>query len=328
MTVNSPRSPHPALPLEQWPPTDRAAWDAALRRPDFLDEGGKAATWRAASQRSAHGAYARFLGWLVAQGLDLASKEPVARITPERMRAYISFLQGGRAPLTIASYLGVLCMALLALFPEHDWRWVQALQTRMKRRAMPTRRKRERRVPAAQLAQLGLDLMQQAGDGLDQGADAGAERRRVAAARDYRDGLLIALLAFRPLRVKNLLGIEIGLHLRRSGHVINANLIRDCVATTFANHDPNHIRYVTCLAMPASEQPSEATWPPTADSRWIGITTRFPQYGRAPDSCRIQQATDASSGPRPRGRARAQSNAASDLGGGVGGGRGARSAVG
>jgi integrase len=44
--------------------------------------------------------------------------------------------------------------------------------------------------------------------------DVGARNR---AARDYRDGLLIAFLAYRPLRVANLLQMNIGTHLKLSG---------------------------------------------------------------------------------------------------------------
>jgi hypothetical protein len=66
MTSASLRSCHPALPIADWPTVDRDAWDAALRRPDFLDEGGRGAEWRAASRRSAQGVYGRWLAWLMA----------------------------------------------------------------------------------------------------------------------------------------------------------------------------------------------------------------------------------------------------------------------
>jgi integrase/recombinase XerD len=122
--------------------------------------------------------------------------------------------------MTVASYLGVLCIVVLAIFPENDWHWLKAVQTSMQRRSAPSRNKRERLVPADQLMQLGLDLTEAAKQTLDQLGESDVNARRlVAAARDYRDGLTIALLALRPLRVKNLLAIEIGqhLHLRQSG---------------------------------------------------------------------------------------------------------------
>lgn len=215
----SPRpSDHAALPLAQWPAADRLAWEAAHRQPDFLEAGGHGATWRPASQHSAARAYGRWLGWLTAEGVELDAEAPASRLTLERIRAYVAFVQEGRASVTVASYAGILCMVMRALFPDADWGWLRAVQRRLRRRSVPVRHKQQRLVPANDLRQLGLDLIERAGAVLDEPCTAATPPRpRIAAARDYRDGLLIALLASRPLRVRNLLGIEIGEHLRRSG---------------------------------------------------------------------------------------------------------------
>ena len=79
------------------------------------------------------------------------------------------------------------------------------MQARLQRRAAPSRDKRPRIVPAAELFALGLDLMAE--------AEAAPEGGGVDAALAFRDGLMIALLATRPLRQRNLLTIEIGQHL-------------------------------------------------------------------------------------------------------------------
>ena len=335
MSTISSVMPHGALAFGDWPEPDRIAWDAALRPSDFLDEdeAGRGVGWRPASQRSARGAYARWIAWLATSGVSLDSEVPAARITLGRMRDYIDFLTENRASVTCASYFGMLCMAVQAMFPDRDWRWLQAVQRRLRRLSSPSRCKAPRLVPADQLLQLGLDLIDWAGEVLDWPPV--VERNRTAAARDYRHGLIIALLASRPLRVKNLLGIEIGTHLRQSrdritlhfpgsetkngraldtvwpdilkpvlarylsdvrplliaarapgnpvhpyrplgnmlwagqggtpltaaglqkvlerhtrqrfGHIVNAHLFRDCVATTIANRDPDHIRHAAQL---------------------------------------------------------------------------------
>lgn len=337
MNARSSVTQHGAVPFSGWPEADRAAWDAALRPSDFLDEDdeGRGASWRPASRRAARGAYARWLGWLVASGVSLDSEAAAVRIMPEQMRAYIDFLAENRSSVTRASYFGILCMTVQAMFPDQDWRWLQAVQRRLRRFSSPSRGKARRLVPADQLLPLGLDLIERAGEVLEWPPDACAERDRTAAARDYRDGLIIALLASRPLRVRNLLGIEIGEHLRQSraritlhfpgsetknghaldtvwpdilkpaltrylsevrplliaarapgnpthpyrplgntlwagqggtpltaaglqkvlerhtpirfGHIVNAHLFRDCVATTIANCDPDHIRHAAQL---------------------------------------------------------------------------------
>lgn len=213
----APRPTHPALSFDHWPPADRHAWEAAHRQGDFLAEAGLATTWRSASERSARAAYGRWLHWLADQNVDLVAEAPDTRFTEARLRTYVAYLQAGRAPVTVASYLGCLCMVVVALFPEQDWTSLRTLQARLRRRARPVRNKQARLVPANDLLQCGLDLLQQAGETLDRAKAPGlTPRQQVAAARDYRDGLLIALLASRPLRLRNLLAIEIGRHLRRA----------------------------------------------------------------------------------------------------------------
>ena len=151
----------------------------------------------------------------MAQGVDLDAEAPAARITEARMRGYVLFLQKGRASVTVATYLGILSMAALAMFPERDWRWLQAAQRQLKMRSTPSRKKADRLVAADELVQLGFDLMQRVEPVLDAAKKKPdtSDRVVVAAARDYRDGLLIAVQASRPLRVKNLLMTELGKHL-------------------------------------------------------------------------------------------------------------------
>lgn len=102
---------------------DRLAWQAAHRQLDFLAEPGRASAWRSASERSARGAYGRWL------------------------RAYVEYLHEGRSPVTAASYLDILCMVVVAVFPDRDWNWLRAVQRRLRRRARPVRDKQARIVP-------------------------------------------------------------------------------------------------------------------------------------------------------------------------------------
>ncbi len=72
----------------------------ALHRPDFLEEGGRGASWRAPSQVAVRGAYGRWLAWLAAQGVDLEAEAPAERFTVDRLRAYIASLEAGRTSVT------------------------------------------------------------------------------------------------------------------------------------------------------------------------------------------------------------------------------------
>jgi integrase/recombinase XerD len=245
MTKVVERRAHPALVFAAWPLPDREAWQAALRVPDFLADGGRGAEWRPASRRSGLGVYARWLAWLTGQGVDLAAEPPAGRITPNRMRAYVVFLQQGRCAVTVASYLSHFCMTVAAMFPGQDWRWLRRLHAALRRQARTSQRKRKPLVPAEQLVQLGLDLLGQAGAVLDRQDDGvTTSRQMVAAARDYRDGLLIALLALRPLRLKNLLQIELGRQLRQAGGQITLTFR----ASEMKTHRPYEVEWPALLA--------------------------------------------------------------------------------
>ncbi len=156
------------------------------------------------------GAYARYLGYLVGEGVELVGVPPVERITPDRMAAYIRFLADRCASVTVSSYLGQLHMFARDVWPERDWRWLCAMQAERHRMAEPVRVKAARVVPQQDLLRLGCDLMVQA-ENLDLAV--GNVRGRDGQAVLFRDGLMIALLALRPLRQRNFLGLEIGRHL-------------------------------------------------------------------------------------------------------------------
>ena len=86
--------------------------------------------------------------------------------------------------------------------PEHDWSWLKPILARLRGRAVPVRDKRARLRSAHELLALGHQLMQAAVT-----ATGPSLRQR---ARLYRDGLMIAFLAARPLRLANLTQLELG----------------------------------------------------------------------------------------------------------------------
>jgi integrase len=83
------------------------------------------------------------------------------------------------------------------------------LINRLRQRVTPVRNKRALVIPSDQILAFGLELMAEA-----EGPVGGSEFAR---ASRYRDGLMIALLAARPLRRRNFAAIEIGRHLLREG---------------------------------------------------------------------------------------------------------------
>jgi hypothetical protein len=205
---------HAALPLAAWPEADRHAWTEACRPGDPFDEGGRAAAWRPASRKTVIGAYGRWLGFLQGEGVVLAAEAPAEHLTPAHVANYVQFLRRRCRSVTVSSYLGVLHMMVGALCPASDWQWLCDVQARAQRQAMPERSKAARLVPQEALIEVGQALMCQAeAMPLTPGLRAGPRHPALL----YRDGMMIALLAMRPLRQSNFLGLELDRHLCRQG---------------------------------------------------------------------------------------------------------------
>ena len=193
--------------IKDWPQADRAAWCRARETGGLLDDAGRAAAWRPQSIRAALSVYGALLAFLDRHGLLIIEQSPSDRLTPAVLDSYVAALRSSRSTVTVASYVGVLGMMLQALEPDADWSWLRLVHRKLKHRAEPSRNKRARIVPAAELLALGQDLMWegQFGTGLD------PQQRLLA----YRDGIMIATLICLPMRVSNFLGIEIGCQLFR-----------------------------------------------------------------------------------------------------------------
>ena len=199
------------LPLAAWPAHDRACWAAATCPGDLLLDGGPAAHLRPGSLRTLADGYGRWLGWLAETGRLDPDAAPAARVTREAVTAYVAALQRVNAPLTVLGRIADLATVLRWFAPEHDWSWLRAIQARLRGRVgtAPQDRKRARLRSAHELLALGLQLMGGAAS-----ATGLSQRRR---ARLYRDGLMIALLAARPLRLANLVQLTLGRELVRRG---------------------------------------------------------------------------------------------------------------
>jgi hypothetical protein len=97
-----------------------------------------------------------------------------------------------------------------ALEPEENWKWLRGLINRLRRCVKPVRNKRALVVSSYLILSFGLELMAEA-EGFGGGS-------MFARASRYRDGLMIALLAARPMmRRRNFASIEIGKHLVKEG---------------------------------------------------------------------------------------------------------------
>ena len=192
----------------EWPADDRAAWLRAHRgmSDDGLDN--PAVNWSGATTRKHEYAYGRYLGWLQRKGLDDAGETVEARITPARFGEYCKHLKAAVSPVSVAVLVCGLTSAVRALSPDTNWYWLGHRSHRLKLRAKPSREKRHAMRPTAELFAFGKTVM----DKEDVTKSTG-----VAAALRYQSGFAIALLAARPLRIRNFQAITIGESLRWDG---------------------------------------------------------------------------------------------------------------
>lgn len=193
------------LPVKLWPAADQLLWTERLRPAGLFDPASVGASWAPASRRKTASGYGRWLQWLILTGQYDPALPPGQRVTRERVAAYLHHLGQTVSSITQLCRTQELLDALRVLAPEVDWCWLSDLYQVVRSQAHPVRDKRQRLLPASELVDLGCQMMLQAGKALGWSAS-----RR---AMHYRDGLLIALLAYRPVRLKNLAGMRLGQHI-------------------------------------------------------------------------------------------------------------------
>ena len=195
-----------ALAYEGWPASDRRAWERAQRpAPLFGDSTARKRSPKALAQMRK--GYGLWLGWLAREKrLDEASR-PGARITVENLRAVRAARQGRVSWQTVASRFNDLNAVIAMITPNADRRALMRGLRRLQGRARPSRDKRARMVTPVALFRAGLRRMER--------VETEHHAKRDVQAGRYRDGLIIALLACRPIRRGTLAMMRLDEHLTR-----------------------------------------------------------------------------------------------------------------
>jgi integrase/recombinase XerD len=196
-------------PVEEWPHQDQLRWHAALQAGDLLEEGGCRAGHSRFSNRAMVKGYGRWLAWLASEGLLDDHVAPGDRITRDRVKTYVANMERENASGTVIARLIELKIMAGIMEPGRDWSWIYRMARMIRARHKPARPKRHRLVDITRLLDLGIDLM----------AEAENETTTLRRFKTYRDGLMIALLASRPLRLRNLTGLILDRTLVQRGEI-------------------------------------------------------------------------------------------------------------
>ena len=200
-----------AIRLEQWPDLDKVLWRNANEDTDPLFDRGRAAHWKPKTRHTVMVHYGLWLAWLVEMGLLDPHVSPAKRATRDHLAQYVQHLGArGCAPVTIAGCIRDLRQAIRVMEPDADLDDISHLLVRLNSAAEPSRNKRLRVVSSGLLYEAAIREMKR------------LHRRRPISdirqhAARFRDALIIAFLAVRPIRLENLTAIELERHLTKVG---------------------------------------------------------------------------------------------------------------
>lgn len=201
----SPQTKRLTIPPAAWPPDDLFRWKRALAGNGYKGADNRAVGWSPRRRENVEDAYGRFLGWLKQQKGGLSGKSCVDAVTPKKIERYIAYLRETLAPYSVLTYFEGVIAFVAVTTPKIDVDWMNARYAKMKARAYATRPKTAHLQHTATLVELGLELMKEALAVNLPGGDPDTET-----ALKFQAGLMIAVLAIAPLRIRNFQDIVIG----------------------------------------------------------------------------------------------------------------------
>jgi integrase len=187
--------------LEFWPEDDRQAWIAACRPAERLKPGGAAAHLKQVTRDDLAQRYGYFLKFLERSELLSLRGPAAANVTLENIDSYIIDLKARVSSVTVYGSICKVRRTSQLICPARDFTWLYDIERDLALEMRP-RSKFDRVVSANVLLEAGLTLIWE--------AEIATRLSNVERARQVRNGLMIALLALCPIRLKNFLALEIG----------------------------------------------------------------------------------------------------------------------
>jgi integrase len=190
-----------SLPLNFWPEADRDAWNTACRPAARLKRGGTAGHLKPVTRDDLARRYGFFLDFLERRGVLQPGGPAAANVTVDNVDAYIAELKDRVSSVTVYGSISKLRSVAGFIAPSRDFAWLVDIERNLAL-VMRPRSKFERVVTTEVLVESGLTFIHE--------AEISSSLTEVGRARQVRDGLMVALLAFCPIRLKNFAALEIG----------------------------------------------------------------------------------------------------------------------
>ncbi len=189
------------MPLEAWAEADRKAWRAACQPAARLRRGGAAGHLRSVSREVHERHYGNFLDFLDRNGLLRRDAPVAANVTPENVQAYLADAKTRLSSTTVQVSICCLRRATRYMNSGLELGWLNEIAKDLALVAHP-RSKFNRLVLPERLIEAGLALIQE--------AENSHTMTKLAQAVQVRNGLMLAMLGFHPIRRKNFAALEIG----------------------------------------------------------------------------------------------------------------------
>ena len=190
-----------SLPLKDWPEVDRLGWEAACKPGQRLSRGGTASHLAPVTQADLANRYGLYLDFLDRSGrLDLTAR-PTALVTAEAIAAFVAELQDRVSSVTVSRTIYKVRRAAECIAPGCDFAWLAEIGKDLVLLERP-KDKFDRLVLTERLVEAGLTLFKE--------ADADSNGLPLGRALLARNGLMVALLAPCPVRLRNFAALEIG----------------------------------------------------------------------------------------------------------------------
>jgi hypothetical protein len=198
------------VPLEQWPSDVRTTWKSMRDGteqtgiPTVLDPVPRP-NWRAGTWATCTEAIGCYIGW---QRLTGQGEAAGLHCTEQALTDYIEYMQARVATATVFSRANSLVYSLQVAAPDIDPKPLKSIVNSLRRQDGHTAT--DPKVPSpTELIRRGIAMMAE--------AEAGKDPRLRIRAAIYRDGLLIAGLAYRALRRGNYAGLRLGVSFKQIG---------------------------------------------------------------------------------------------------------------